>query len=319
MKTKALAISSEINTLIRNIRLEIEKGKERAYLAMEQEKKVTYWNVGKHIKEHLLENEERADYGIHLFTILSKNLGMGSRNLYLCVQFYEEYPKIVQTSAQLTWSHYTTLLTVPEKIRKKYEEKALTKKLSVQALKMYIKEDNACPISLKPQKSPTLSVTRDTPYVYKLEKIQNQLMVDLGFNFFINTKDVSALELKGADIFNKSTHYTYKAYVVEIIDGDTIWANIDLGFNAWTTQKLRFRGINTQPLETPEGKAAKDFLETQLTPCQFIAIKTYWRDKFNRYLVDIFYDKDLADFQVLTQKGEFLNQKLLDENLAIKY
>ena len=52
--------------LAETIRQEIEAGKERAYLAMEQEKRLTYWNVGKHLKEHLLQNEGRAGYGKNL-------------------------------------------------------------------------------------------------------------------------------------------------------------------------------------------------------------------------------------------------------------
>ena len=54
-----------VQTLAETIRNEIEAGKERAYLAMEQEKRLTYWNVGKHIKEHLLQNEGREDYATY--------------------------------------------------------------------------------------------------------------------------------------------------------------------------------------------------------------------------------------------------------------
>ena len=46
-----------IQSLAVIIRNEIKAGKERAYLAMEQEKRLTYWNVGKHIKEHLLKKK----------------------------------------------------------------------------------------------------------------------------------------------------------------------------------------------------------------------------------------------------------------------
>ena len=60
-----------IQSLAVTIRNEIEAGKERAYLAMEQEKRLTYWNVGKHIKEHLLKNRlVEHQINIILFTEL---------------------------------------------------------------------------------------------------------------------------------------------------------------------------------------------------------------------------------------------------------
>jgi hypothetical protein len=142
MKTKALAINPTINTLIENIRLEIEKGKERAYLAMEKEKTLTYWNVGKHIKEHLLENEDRADYGEQVIVQLANNINISKSTLYNSLQFYEEYPNIFHAPGKLTWTHYTTLLTVSEKKdRKEYEEKTIAKNLSTRELQDLIKKD----------------------------------------------------------------------------------------------------------------------------------------------------------------------------------
>lgn len=114
-------------------------------------------------------------------------------------------------------------------------------------------------------------------------------------------------------------YYTYKAYVIEVIDGDTIWVNIDLGFSTWTKQKLRLKGINAKELETAEGQNAKEYIEARLNQCKFIAVKTYWRDKYTRYLADIFYIKRETDINKVAQEGAFLNQELLDEGLAIKY
>ncbi len=114
-------------------------------------------------------------------------------------------------------------------------------------------------------------------------------------------------------------HYTYRAYVIEIIDGDTLWVNIDLGFDSWTTQKLRLKGINTKAIETKEGQNVKEYMESSLKGCKFIAVKTYWRDKFTRYLADIYYKKGEVDLYKLAQEGRFMNQELLDRELAVKY
>jgi len=99
----------------------------------------------------------------------------------------------------------------------------------------------------------------------------------------------------------------------------TLWVNLDLGCNTWTTRKLWLKGINSLAIETEEGKKARNFLQTHLTPCPFIIVKTYWRDKFNRYLADIFYAQSENDAGIMAEKGTYLNQELLDKNLARKY
>jgi hypothetical protein len=60
-----------------------------------------------------------------------------------------------------------------------------------------------------------------------------------------------------------------------------------------------------------------------LTPlnnaCDFIAIKTYYRDKFDRYLVDVFYKAGETSLLSVIDEGRFLNQALLDEGWAGRY
>ncbi len=333
-------LAPAVKALVETIHIEIECGKERAYQAMEQEKKLTYWNVGKHIKQHLLQNEGRADYGKTLFPQISKELNISKSVLYDCVQFYEEYPKIFPTKGKLTWSHIRVLLHVPEKkARKEFEEKIVSEKLTVVELRKLVKWDNSVP----PQTSaPILKVERGEPYIYRLKKIQNQNMIDLGFRFYIQnplavTKGkipknylVDGEAVVRCEKLNKNysfapagkeqvPHYTYKAYVLEIIDGDTLWVNIDLGFDSWTTQKLRLKGINTKAIETAEGQSAKKYMQSRLKGCEFIVVKTYWRDKFSRYLADIYYKKGEVDLYKLAQEGRFLNQELLNRELAVKY
>ena len=74
-------------------------------------------------------------------------------------------------------------------------------------------------------------------------------------------------------------------------------------------EKLRLRGIDTPELKTPEGEKAKVFVQEILKKAKIIMIKTYRKDKYDRYLADIF----------VGSKKIFLNQKLLDEKLAVGY
>ena len=78
--------------LVDTIRAEIEAGMERARLAMEREKRQTYWNVGKHIKEHLLKNEGREDYASYVIAQLANDLDLASTVLYESIRCYEQYP-----------------------------------------------------------------------------------------------------------------------------------------------------------------------------------------------------------------------------------
>jgi hypothetical protein len=324
---------ASLASLVATIRLEFEKGKARAFQAMEQEKKLTYWNVGKHIKEHLLAHSDRAEYGQNLLTQLANELNIGKTTLYRSLKFYESYPQIVHAREQLTWTHYKSLLAIPDKkTRKDYEQKALKENLSSRELKKIIKANK----ELTTPKAPPitqLSVTRNKPFIYRLKEVQHKIVVDLGFQFFIESpfqglsKDAIIQVNKKSNKYTHTIlaeakaapHYIYKAYFIEAIDGDTVWVNIDLGFNTWTKQKLRLFRINTQSIETSAGIEAQEFIASQLKDCQFIAVKTYWRDKFTRYLADIFYDKNEPDFLALTQHGKLINQELLDLELAVTY
>ncbi|MFA5168420.1 MAG: DUF1016 N-terminal domain-containing protein [Candidatus Omnitrophota bacterium] len=100
--------------------------------------------------------------------------------------------------------------------------------------------------------------------------------------------------------------YTYEIKVLEVIDGDTIKAVVDLGFGFRTVQKLRLRGIDAPEIATADGMGAKKALEKMLGKNSPILIKTVKSDKYDRYLADVFVS------------SVYVNQKLLDEGYAVK-
>ena len=73
---KELARTKAITSLIETIRNEIEYGKKNIEITIETEKTKTYWNIGKHIYEHLLKYSDRAEYGDYLFKTLEKELSI---------------------------------------------------------------------------------------------------------------------------------------------------------------------------------------------------------------------------------------------------
>jgi endonuclease YncB( thermonuclease family) len=132
---------------------------------------------------------------------------------------------------------------------------------------------------------------------------------------------------KDAKVLARSTDalYTYKAIVENIVDGDTLAVRIDLGFNVWVSQRIRFRGINTAELikggvpagEVPgRGEQAKTFVQEKLKDIEFIVIKTYKTDMYGRYVADVFYHPTIKKKEDVYSKGFYLNEDLLNAGLV---
>lgn len=118
-------------------------------------------------------------------------------------------------------------------------------------------------------------------------------------------ESVHIVREKNPVIGDENLLHTYEAYVLEVIDGDTFKAVVDLGFGIVTKQKLRLRGLDAPEIETSEGLQAKGFLETELKKGARILIKTFKPDKYGRYLADVWVE------------GRNVNRELLEKKLAI--
>ena len=105
--------------------------------------------------------------------------------------------------------------------------------------------------------------------------------------------------------------FEYRARILRIIDGDTVEAEIDLGFQVSLRATLRLAGIDTPELRGPTheaGVAAADYLDLLLTklagPERQITVRTQ-KDrtgKYGRYLADLVVgDRNLN--QALVQAG----------------
>ena len=119
--------------------------------------------------------------------------------------------------------------------------------------------------------------------------------------------------------------YEYNATVTEVVDGDTIVIDIDLGFDVmFTNQKVRLLGIDTPESRTSDkvekvfGVASKDFVKKFVAGCKSkVIIRTHisegtddsGREKFGRLLGEI----------VNPDTKEVLNEQLISKNYAVKY
>ncbi len=110
--------------------------------------------------------------------------------------------------------------------------------------------------------------------------------------------------------------YEYQAKIVRVVDGDTVHAEVDLGFDIRFTMKLRLMGINAPELRTDDGKSARDFLMRLLMvngEYQTCTIRTEKdrTEKYGRYLATIF-----------VPSGEFalnVNLEMIENGYAVPY
>ena len=96
----------------------------------------------------------------------------------------------------------------------------------------------------------------------------------------------------------KMDKYIYRVKLVKVVDGDTIDALIDVGFDIWVKKRIRYKGIDTWESRTRDlaekekGLAAKarnkELLELVSNKSGYFRIKSYGTGKYGRVLADLF-------------------------------
>ena len=116
--------------------------------------------------------------------------------------------------------------------------------------------------------------------------------------------------------------YIYRAKLERVVDGDTVDALIDLGFDTWVKKRIRYAGIDTWESRTRDlnekkmGLAAKarnkELLEKISSKPGYFRLKSHGVGKYGRVLAEIFIqDEDENDINV--------NQLLIMEGHAYIY
>ena len=116
--------------------------------------------------------------------------------------------------------------------------------------------------------------------------------------------------------------YIYRAKLERVVDGDTVDALIDVGFDIWVKKRIRFMGLDTWECRTrnleekKKGLAAKartkELLESISSKPGFFRIKSHGVGKYGRVLAEIYIqDKEGNTINV--------NKKLIHEGHAYIY
>lgn len=110
--------------------------------------------------------------------------------------------------------------------------------------------------------------------------------------------------------------YWYEACITEVYDGDTVTAVVNLGFDIDITMKLRLYGINAPEVRGEQqelGIKARDWLREQVLG-EVVIINTIKdkKDKYGRYLADIYYSNGMIGSSI----PESINNLLVKNGLA---
>lgn len=99
-----------------------------------------------------------------------------------------------------------------------------------------------------------------------------------------------------------------RAEIVEIIDGDTFKAWIDLGFSIYFRANIRLQGVNAPEMPTAAGVGARLVLQTLIKPGDIVQIVSKRLDLHGRAEALVFlpnptapdiFDRDLANLMLL--------------------
>lgn len=108
--------------------------------------------------------------------------------------------------------------------------------------------------------------------------------------------------------------YEYRAWLVKLVDGDTIHAGIDLGMDIVNNQTLRFYGVNAPEMSTEAGKLSAAWVANwfaTLAPDGEFILQTVKdrREKYGRYLAVI----------LSSNRVHNLNDELVAAGQAVPY
>lgn len=112
--------------------------------------------------------------------------------------------------------------------------------------------------------------------------------------------------------------YEYFARLMDVVDGDTVDVQVELGFYVSQSMRMRLNGIDTMEMNSKDAterfmaRQAKELLEQYLG--RECVVRSHKKDKYGRFLCDL-YVFDGADKEELID----INKMLLDSGLAVAY
>ncbi|MFT6333211.1 MAG: endonuclease YncB(thermonuclease family), partial [Lentimonas sp.] len=142
----------------------------------------------------------------------------------------------------------------------------------------------------------------------------------------VSKTNIEVKNLKTNQIQSNSTiirpvkaNYLYKAKIINVVDGDTLLLNIDLGFSVIKEQRVRLAAIDAPEIKSSAGKESLGYLRDLAANLDWIVVRTNKIDIFGRYIGDVFYPKTngqrWSKIEVF-ENGVYLNEQIVADGFA---
>jgi predicted nuclease of restriction endonuclease-like (RecB) superfamily len=113
-------------SIIPDIKSLISTSRDNAIRAVDTERTLLYWHIGRRIFEEEQAGKDRAEYGSYLIKFLSEQLqpeyggGYSVRQLERYRQLYRTFPIASALRTQLSWTQYKLLLSIDNQDKREY-------------------------------------------------------------------------------------------------------------------------------------------------------------------------------------------------------
>lgn len=274
----ALAKATTYQNLLIDLRSLIERGREEALEAITDIRVKTYWQMGHRLNQ--VKETSKKKKTAELMQRLGEDLHLDPSVLYRALKFFRTYKKGIpqnKAASNLGWTAHLELLPLKDPKEREF----------------YMKQ----------------AVAEGWSRLQIREAIRQKVYGETKRPKKGREKHLLKRPSQGL--------HTYVALVEKVVDGDTLLVRIDLGFDVWKSQRIRLRGIDSEPLATAKGKKAKSFVEGVLKKVEFVVIKTYQVDMYYRYVADVFYHPTLKRKEAVFEDGRFLNEEIVKKKHAV--
>jgi predicted nuclease of restriction endonuclease-like (RecB) superfamily len=157
-----------LNTqIIDEIRSIIAASRDKAIRAVDHQRTLMYWHIGKRIFEEEQQGQDRAGYGDYLTKFIAEQLepefgsGFSKRQIELFRQFYRTFPIANTLYSQLSWSQYKLLIRLSDEHKRAfYIAEAVKNNWTVRQLERQIDSSLYERLLLSNDKESVLAVAR---------------------------------------------------------------------------------------------------------------------------------------------------------------
>lgn len=282
------------------------------------------WGTGKLINEYIFFNGGNNTYSGPLLERLAHDLDTSANSLRHKSQFASAYSEVPIT-INLTWSHYIEIIPINDLAeRVEIARQAEIGKWSTRKLRKEIKEHQYKTAESEKIKAAAVlaEIKPGKPGFCKIVKINGELKAEQGFDIYREAPSENVADIEENQIIlgtgkyfiadpdaRREDLYTYNAAVIDVVDGDTFHAAINLGFGTTITKRLRLRRIDAPELKETYGEQAKaalaDILKRNRGNIMLKVARGNDQDNYGRYLVDVFVnekniDQELVDTTLFT-------------------